>query len=564
MKKFLMLAIALLVLVLIFSGCSSSSPTPTPKTTTPAASAPATTSAIPVPAATTKPPAATSSVPVTTTAIPLPASPVAASPSKYGGKLRDIDPNSPATPIGVPWETSGMSVLYMQLGLQCALKEYVDGSIGPNLASSFEVVSDPANPSVTLRFQKGVKFSDGTDFNAQAVKWNYDTMKQSNMYPSVTSYWKSVEIVDDYTVKVNMTIWLNKSLGSFAKSVTYLVSPTAFNKNGIDWLRWNMVGTGPFVQTNFQRDVSLTTLKNTNYWEKGKPYLDSFQYLFVADEMTRIALLKSGGGEILNLTNNGRIAQDLQNAGFKIVSQLNSVDVLVPDSANADSPWSSLKVRQAAEYAIDKESLARTFGFGFWAANYQMNTSNSIAYDKNLQGRVYDVAKAKQLLTDAGYPNGFKTALIASTAANANVVTAIQSYLGKVGIQTEMQFIAPTLYNGYTFTGSPWRNGIILNSYSQNPNPTQGFNGSFGLGLAFKSTGRPVGWMDTLNAAMATPKLEPAMIQKVENLAVDYVLTIPLYSTASLWAVVPNLQDIALGTRGDPNFCEPQDAWLSK
>jgi hypothetical protein len=70
--------------------------------------------------------------------------------------------------------------------------------------------------------------------------------------------------------------------------------------------------------------------------------------------------------------------------------------------------------------------------------------------------------------------------------------------------------------------------------------------------------------MDALNAAMATPTLQPAMIQKVEDLAADYVLTIPLYSTASLWATVPNLQDIALGTRGDPNFCEPQNAWLSK
>jgi peptide/nickel transport system substrate-binding protein len=557
-----MLPIAMLVLALMFSGCSSASPTPNPTNTTAAATGPATTSTTPAPAATTKLPTATS--PIATANITVPTSPMTAGTSKYGGKVRDIDPNSPATPIGVPWETSGTSVLYMQLGLQCALKEYVDGTIGPNLATSYDVVSDPANPSVTLHFQKGVKFSDGTDFNAQAVKWNYDTMKQSNMYPSVTSYWKSVDVVDDYTVRINMTTWLNKSLGSFAKSVTYLVSPTAYNKNGLAWMEWNMVGTGPFVQTNFQRDVSLTTAKNANYWEQGKPYLDGFQYLFVADEMTREALFKSGGGEILNCLNNGRIALDLQNSGYKIVSQLNNVDVLVPDSGNADSPWSNTKVRQAAEYAIDKESLAKTFGYGFWAADYQMNTSNSIAYDKNLQGRVYDVAKAKQLLSDAGYPNGFKTSIIAPTSANADIVATIQSYLSKVGIQADIQMVASTLYNGYTFTGTPWKNALILDSYSQNPNPTQGFNGSFGLGLAFKSTGRPTGWMDALNASMATPKLDPALIQKVEDMAVDYVLTIPLYSTASLWAIVPNLQDIALGTRGDPNFCEVQNAWLSK
>jgi len=562
MKKYMVVPIVLLLIVLVLSGCSSASTsTSTPATTTTTTS-PITTSTTPGATTTAKPP--TSTAPSATATAPTTTSPPATTTNKNGGTVRDIDPNTAATPIGVPWETSGTSVLYMQLSLECALKEYVDGSIGPNLATSFDVVSDPANPSVTLHFQKGVKFSDGTDFNAQAVKWNYDTMKTSNFYPSVTTYWKSVDIVDDYTVRINMTQWLNKSLGSFAKSVTYLVSPTAFNKNGIDWLRWNMVGTGPFVQTSFARDVSLTTAKNTNYWQKGQPYLDGFQYLFVADEMTRVALFKSGGGEILNLQNNGRLALDMQSAGYKIVQQLNSVDVLVPDSANADSPWSNLKVRQAAEYAIDKESLAKTFGFGFWTANYQMNTSNSIAYDKNLQGRVYDVAKAKQLLTDAGYPNGFKTSLIASTAASRDIVATLQSYLGKVGIQADIQMVAPTLYNGYTFTGTPWKNALILNSYSQNPNPTQGFNGSFGLGKAFSSTGRPAGWMDTLTAAMVTPTLQPALIQKVEDLAVDYVLTIPLYSTSSLWAIVPSLQDSGLGTRGDPNFAEVQNMWFKK
>ena len=563
MKKYMVVPIVLLLVVMILSGCSSASTTTPPASTSPTATTSAPTGTTSVPTATTsKPPTATT--PGATATTPATTSPTATGVSKAGGTVRDIDPNTPATPIGVPWETSGTSVLYMQLALECALKEYVDGSIGPNLASSFDVVSDPANPSVTLHLQKGVKFSDGTDFNAQALKWNYDTMKTSNFYPSVTTYWKSVDVIDDYTLKITMTQWLNKSLGSFAKSVTYVVSPTAFNKNGIEWLRWNMVGTGPFVQTAFSRDVSLTTAKNTNYWQKDKPYLNGFQYVFVADEMTRVALLKSGGGEILNLLNNGRLALDLQAAGYKIVQQQNNVDVLVPDSANADSPWSNLKVRQAAEYAIDKESLAKTFGFGFWTANYQMNTSNSIAYDKNLQGRVYDVAKAKQLLTDAGYPNGFKTSIIASTALNRDIVATVQAYLLKVGINADIQMVAPALYNGYSFTGTPWKNALILNSYSQNPNPTQGFNGSFGLGKAFSSTGRPTGWMDTLTAAMVTPTLQPALIQKVEDLAVDYVLTIPLYSTSSLWAVVPSLQDTGLGTRGDPNFAEVQDMWFSK
>jgi ABC-type transport system substrate-binding protein len=162
----------------------------------------------------------------------------------------------------------------MQLVLQFPLKEQLGGKIGPNIAASYDVVSDPANASITLHLQKGVKFHDGTDFNAQAVKWNFDKQKAGNMYASVTNYWKSLEVLDDYTLRINLTTWLNRAVRSYADSVTYVVSPAAFDKNGIDWLRWHMVGTGPFVQTDFQQQVSLTTARNPNYWEQGKPYLD--------------------------------------------------------------------------------------------------------------------------------------------------------------------------------------------------------------------------------------------------------------------------------------------------
>jgi peptide/nickel transport system substrate-binding protein len=561
MKKLLVPLVVLLACAMMITGCSTSSPT----STTPAASQPSATQSIPMSSNAVSPKATNLPTTVATTTKPAGTTPASASNAKNGGFIRSIDPTSPATPIGVPWETSGTSGTFMQISLQTPIRELADGSIAPSLASSYDVVTDPANPSVTLHLQKGVKFSDGTDFNAQALKWNFDKIVASNMYTNVTSYWKSLEILDDYTLRINMTVWLNKSVSSFGNSVSYVVSPTAFDKNGIDWMRWNMVGTGPFIQTDFQKDVSLTTVRNTNYWEQGKPYLDKLQYLFVADEMTRIALFKSGGGEILNTNANGRLALDLQNAGYKIITQPSGVVMLVPDSLNADSPWANLKVRQAADYAIDKESMAKTFGYGFWTANYQLSDPTSSAYDKNIPGRKYDVAQAKQLLTDAGYPNGFKTTIIAQNTFDPNIVALVQSYLSKVGIQCDIQMVQQAKYTTYSFTSATWNNAIIVGTQTAWANPTTGLNGGFGIpSTSWQSTAKPPGWKEALTAAMTTPKLDPALVQKVEDMAYDYAMVIPLYAQMAIWAVNPNVQDSGLGTRGASQWWEPQNVWLSK
>jgi peptide/nickel transport system substrate-binding protein len=219
--------------------------------------------------------------------------------------------------------------------------------------------------SITLHLFKGVKFHDGTDFNAQAVKWNLDkSMAPGSTNIGSTTAWKSIEVIDDYTVRINLKSRQNTLVRTFADGISFSVSPTAFQKNGADWMNYNMVGTGPFIQKDFQRDVSLTFTRNPNYWERGKPYLDGVQILYVTDTMTQEALFKSGGADILQCANDF-MASRMQTAGFKVIAQPSTGSTLVPDSMNADSPWSKLKVRQAAEFAIDKESIVKAFDMAF-------------------------------------------------------------------------------------------------------------------------------------------------------------------------------------------------------
>jgi peptide/nickel transport system substrate-binding protein len=86
----------------------------------------------------------------------------------------------------------------------------------PNLATSYEINNDPANASITFILRKGVKFHDGTDLNAQAVKFNLEKWKASNMAIGSTQYWKSIDTPDDYTVRINLTAWQNPMLRSSA------------------------------------------------------------------------------------------------------------------------------------------------------------------------------------------------------------------------------------------------------------------------------------------------------------------------------------------------------------
>lgn len=552
--KNLFSALAICILcALIVTGCGTAAGT-TPAATTAAATTPA--------VANTTPPA--SKVPSSPSVSSIASPSTSAVSSKYGGVARYAEANGPSMPIGMPAECTGPSSLTPQLCLQTLLKEQLDGSLTPGLASSYDVVTDPANPSLTFHLQKGIKFSDGTDFNAQAVKWNLDKIKPSPYYLSTTSNWKSVEVIDDSTVRVNFNVWQNGVVRRFADPLAYQISPTAFDKNGIDWIRWHLVGTGPFLQTDFQRDVSLTTVRNPNYWEKGKPYLDGFKYVFVSDVLTRAALFQSGGVDAFQITGNAKTASELKAAGYNIVTQLSGPNLLLMDSINSDSPWSNLKVRQAAEYALDRESIATTFGAGWWTAVYQFSSTNSKAYDPTITPRKYDVSKAKQLLTEAGYPTGFKTSLIASPLqTNRDVVLAIQANLAAVGIQADVQF--PEMAKWTDISSNPWKNAVLYTSVFESGNQNETFNSFMGVPpTTWKSVIRPTNWKETLDASKATAAPDPVLLKKLETMIYDNAMCIPVISGTVIWAMANNVHDIGSGTRGQTYWIEPQDTWLSK
>jgi peptide/nickel transport system substrate-binding protein len=472
---------------------------------------------------------------------------------------------SPGTPIGWPAEAAGEALREMQLSIETLMQGELDGSNTPTLVTSYDSVTDPANASFTLHLRKGVKFHDGSDFNAQAVKWNMEQTKAGPTNTGTTIFWKSFEIIDDYTIKVNFTTYQNRLITGLGMAATNMVSPTAFQKNGVDWMRIHMVGTGPFAQTDYQRDVSVTTKRFKDYWNTGKPYLDGVQYLFVTDPLTSLALFKSGGAEVMDLAGNGRNANDLKAAGYNIVSQQTGTNILIPDSMNADSPWANPKVRMAAEYAIDKVALNNTFGYGYNAVAYQICSPSTNVYDTNFAGeRKFDVAKAKELLKEAGYPNGFKTKIISSGQGTArDKVVAIQAFLAKVGIQAEMEFPEAAQMN--TYAVGTWKNALLSQYIFEWPNFNYGLNLWFGVPTAwFQSLKKPDGWKDMLTTSLQTKEPDKTIMQKMIRTMYDDCTVITLDYPAQLTVTTNNVKDAGIYTRIQNYYWKPGEAWLSK
>lgn len=373
--------------------------------------------------------------------------------------------------------------------------------------------------------------------------------------------WKSIDVLDDYTVQVNFTAWENIQLTNFTSE--WFVSPAAFEKNGLEWMRTNIVGTGPFKFVSFQRDVVTKFAKFTDYWDKGKPYLDAIEITYIADELTAAAALQTGTVDSM-VFEVSKIGADLKAKGLPFIQGPSGTVILVPDSDNADSPYANIKVRQAVEYAIDRESLVKAKGYGFYYALYQAAPDNSMAYIPGFQGRRYDPVKAKQLLAEAGYPQGFSSKIIAApTGLDRDMVVAIQSYLGEVGIKVSLEF--PEYAKWVTYRQGKWNNALLCTPTASYPNYNGFFNSYFAkTAPTYLSLKRPESFLQALDASLQSPTPDASLMQKVTMRIYDEAMVIPLYPAGRYYCLQPYVRDCGFMEWGVHSNWRPDLAWLSK
>ena len=210
---------------------------------------------------------------------------------QYGGILR-IAENQDGASIGYPPKLFPVvSMRQAAPALEPLFRNDAAGKPMPWLATGFK--EDLANKSITLTIRKGVKFHDGTDFNGEAVKWNLELAMTAKA--SGTERLKSIDLVDPFTVRVNLTEWDNTVISNLAQSLGLMISPTAFKKNGGEqWAAKNPVGTGPFQFVSWEKDIRTVYKRFDSYWQKGKPYLDGIEWNIMPDPLTRMMSFKKG------------------------------------------------------------------------------------------------------------------------------------------------------------------------------------------------------------------------------------------------------------------------------
>jgi len=326
----------------------------------------------------------------------------------------------------------------------------------------------------------------------------------------------------------------------------------------------NPVGTGAYQLKSFSRDVATEYTRFDGYWG-GKPYLDGIKFFTVVDPTTAQLFFQSGGSDVVSVSSDA-ITADLMKKGYILEKRPGPMMSLIPDSKHTTSPFADLKVRQAISYAIDRNGISNTLGYGLWevanqpAAAYQFGHINNVPY-------TYDVAKAKQLMKESGFPNGFRTSIIASTSFGKDALVVIQAQLAAIGITVDIKMVEMAAWNDFVNKG--WDNSLLWGTHGMTFT-----NYVSTLTMYFSSTAvrypvlaRPDGLDDLINKALLTPdyNTEKDLCQKAVKLLVDNCTEIPVYIAPASYIMTDKVRDTHFDSLAGAGFrWGVPTAWLSK
>jgi peptide/nickel transport system substrate-binding protein len=317
--------------------------------------------------------------------------------------------------------------------------------IEPDLATSWKYTT-PTRLEFTLR--TGIKFQDGTPFNAAAVVFNINrilTDQASPRYSEISSV-KSVQAIDDTHVVFNLKTSFSPLLATLTDRAGMILSPTAIKKLGANLTNDPVgAGTGPFEFSKWVKNDYLTIVKNPGYWQKGAqgqalPYLSSITYHPITNGTQEYANLQTGTIQVADSVDPMDVASAKSNPDlvYKQIPALNFYGIEI----NAKSaPLNNIHVRQAIEYGINRQEILNSVLKGVGTVANGPIPPSSWAYDPNFVPYTYDIAKAKALLAQAGYPNGVSfTMLIASgSPLIAQEAQFIQAELQPAGIKVAIK-----------------------------------------------------------------------------------------------------------------------------
>ena len=328
----------------------------------------------------------------------------------------------------------------------------------PGLATEWSL--NDTGDMVTLKLREGVKFSDGSAMTADDVIWSLDRARNpdNGIWNSFLVSIDSVTAPDPQTIQIKLKYGdptILSALSVFNSAImpkaVFEATAGATDKEKAEEFGKKPIGTGPFMLASWDRGASMKLVKNPNYWDKGTdgaalPYLDGLTFEIIPDDATRILKLQSGdidGAEFIPFARVAELKAD-SSINMELFPSTKVNDIIInvrPEIEGRKNPLSDEKVRQAMNYAVNKEAIIQvvTYGVGipmtsFMASTTPMHTGTAPLYQ-------YDLEKAKQLLSESAWKDGFKTSIrtLAGNQDELGTATALQQMWAAIGVELEIK-----------------------------------------------------------------------------------------------------------------------------
>jgi peptide/nickel transport system substrate-binding protein len=317
----------------------------------------------------------------------------------------------------------------------------------PGLAEEWEEVDET---TWDFKLREGVTFHDGEELNAEVVKMNFDRLvdpeiasPRAFLFDAV----ESTEVVDDYTIRINLEYPYAPLLANLAHSGTAVMSPAVIEEDyaqmedggDVDaYVNQNPIGTGPFVFDEWTSGESVVLSKNEDYWgEEAK--LDSVTFKVVTEQSTRVAELE---------TETSHVADNIGPNNISRVEGTDGVHVLQEPSVSLSyvginvqkEPFDDVRVRQAISMAIDKQQIIEGVMNGVGIEAVGPLAPPVFGYDESVSGIEYDPEQAQELLAEAGYEDGFSTTIWTNdNEQRVDIAVNVQAQLEEIGVEVEIE-----------------------------------------------------------------------------------------------------------------------------
>ncbi len=473
----------------------------------------------------------------------------------------------PATNITGGANSSLMNAIYSGLFQLRADDDGRNARTSAVLATSYEFAED--GRAFVIHLRRGVTFSDGTPFDAEAVRFNIERSLKSPCSCSPRRWpWagdENVTVADAYTVVLHFARPYGSVVNAFAATnLNWIASPTALRQMGEDAFRIRPVGAGPFRVVSNQLSARLTLERNPLYWEAGKPYLDRLTFQSIGSEQAGYQALLAGDAQAFEAMSNPLLLEQSEASRKLTVTRQPATSPLLVQLNTTAPPFNNLRAREAVYYATDVEAIRKGLFRGMFPVSQSFTAPEGLFHHAQIPGyRTYDLNKAKAIVRELG---GLRIKLgTIRLASGEQIITALQSQWKQAGMDVTIEsYDLGTLIQ--QFQSREWQ-AMLQTAGSYDPD--------IGVGLSFRFSAKSVfsGVSDTaleelIDAARGTadPMERDRLYLEVSKYLSDNAYGPFLFAQGSA-QVTRGLRGPGLTTRIPPLQVDTsvlwQDVWLA-